>query len=427
MKREYPERKKVKYFPVPTENLKINTILNFNIYIQQQNRFVFFREKHHSFTEEILCRLIENKISKVFVTEEGLVELEKYYSSLEDVSPSGMTKEGFVGPIFDKPENVEQYYKTFFNYYPIERKTLIPGSEINFNIYKKKDINLELYFGPERQQGQQDTVPDDIQKSNLSLVIQNSDVPLYKKYLENITREYSKQEGVSLELKCNIIKENSKLVIKEVLEDPRSGENIKKSSDVVETLVETILDNKDSFYNLIKITSHDYYTYVHSLNVCTLSIGLGIADNQKRESGLMELGLGAILHDIGKSLVDQRIINKPGRLTKDEYKIVQGHVVGGKKLLEKSNTKISQNAFIPILQHHEKLSGEGYPRNLKGEQIHPFGRIAAIVDIYDAVTTDRPYRKAHSPFEALQLISKTKGDYDEELLKKFVMMLGNQV
>ena len=141
----------------------------------------------------------------------------------------------------------------------------------------------------------------------------------------------------------------------------------------------------------------------------------------------MELGLGALLHDIGKSVVDPRIINKPGRLTKEEYKIVQEHVVDGKRLLEKSNNKIAKNALIPLLQHHEKLSGVGYPYKLKGDQIHIFGRIAAIVDVYDAVTTKRPYKKAYSPFAALQLLSENKEDYDKELLEKFVQMLGDQV
>ncbi len=415
------------FFPVPTKDLKINTILNFNIYLKQQKGFVLFREKSLSFTEEILYRLIESKIHNVFVTKEGLVELKQYYSSLENGKPSVMTNEGFAGPIFDKPENVEKYYKTFFDYYPVEIKTLVPGTEVNFNVYMKKDIDLELYIGPERQEGQQDTVPEDIIETHWPLVIRKKDIPLYKEYLQSLTQEHSKHEKVSQEVRYSIIRENSKLVIKEVLENPRSGENIKNCSDVVETLIENILDNLDSFYNLIKITTHDYYTYVHSLNVCTLSIGLGIAINLKREPVLMELGLGAILHDIGKGLINPHIINKPGRLTKDEFKIVQGHVVEGKKLLEKSNTKITQNVLIPILEHHEKLSGNGYPYKLKGEQIHPFGRIVALVDIYDAVTMERPYRKAHSPFEALQLMSKSKGDYDTELLKQFIMMLGNQV
>lgn len=416
----------MQYHPISTENLKVDTVLNFNLYIQQKDRFVLFREKQHPFTEDILYRLIDNKVNTVFVSKEGIVEFKKYYSSFQDDKPSGLTKEGFAGPIFDKPENVEKYYKTFFDYYPIEKKTLIPCIKVGFNVYRKKDFDVELYFGPENQNEQQDIVPVNMLELSLPVVIQNNDIPLYKEYMQNITREYSRYETAPQELRCSIIRENSKLVIKDILEDPRSGKNIKESGNVVETLVDIVLNNEDNYYNLLKITSHDYYTYVHSLNVCTLSVGLGMAINLDRKSDLTELGLGAILHDMGKSLVDPRIINKPGRLTEEEYKIVQKHVIHGVSLLEKSNGKIARSVFHPILQHHEKVFGKGYPYCLKGEQIHLFGRITAIVDFYDAVTTRRPYKRAYKPFEALQLIAECQEDYDGELLKEFVMMLGRQ-
>ena len=238
----------MKYYPIPTEDLKIDTILNFNIYIQQNDRFVLFREQHHTFTEKVLSRLIENRINKVFVSEDGLQEFNQYNSSLQNNNHSDLSKECFAGPIFDKPENVEKYYTSFFDYYPVETKTLIPGTEVNFNIYKKKEIDVELYFGPESQKSEQDIVPEDVAETHLPLVIRKEDIDLYREYLHYLTQEYSKYETTPQELRCSIIRENSKLVVKEVLEDPRCGENIHKSGDVVGTLVETVLDNKDSFY-----------------------------------------------------------------------------------------------------------------------------------------------------------------------------------
>lgn len=418
--------KKEKFIPIPTANLRLNTILNFNIYIQQKNHFVLFRKEYNPFSEEALFKLVENRINTIFISENDIGKFEKYFYSIQENKIASLTEDGFAPPIFDKPENVKKYFNSYLNYYPIGNKTFIPGSKVNFNVYKKKEFDVELYFGHEDQNGKSGTVPEDIQKSNLPVMIQNSDIPLYKKYLESLTREYSKKEGVSLELKCNIIQENSKLIIKEVIDDPRNGENIKKSWDVVDALVDMVLNNEKNFYNLLKITSHDYYTYVHSLNVCTISIGLGMALNLKRYPDIVELGWGALLHDIGKNAVGLHIINKPGRLTEEEYKTVQDHVILGKRLLEASDGKISKKAFIPILQHHEKLSGKGYPNKLKGEQIHLHGRIAAIVDFFDAITTERPYKKACTPFEALQLISENQEDYDMKLLKNFIMMLGQQ-
>jgi HD-GYP domain-containing protein (c-di-GMP phosphodiesterase class II) len=120
-------------------------------------------------------------------------------------------------------------------------------------------------------------------------------------------------------------------------------------------------------------------------------------------------------------------LNKPGKLTKDEFKKMQGHVIAAKELLKSGNTEIPKNSQFVILQHHEKLSGKGYPYKLKEDQIHINGRIGAIVDFYDALTTERPYKKTFSPFEAFKLLSEFQDDYDNELIKRFIVMLGKQV
>ena len=148
--------------------------------------------------------------------------------------------------------------------------------------------------------------------------------------------------------------------------------------------------------------------------------------NLKRDPDLLELGLGALLHDFGKTSIELRILNKPGKLTKEEFFQVQKHVVTAKALLKSSNREVPESSLFTILQHHEKLSGRGYPYKLKGDQIHLYGRIGAIVDFYDALTTERPYKKALSPFEAFKLLSEVKEDYDQELIKKFIVMLGKQ-
>ena len=238
---------------------------------------------------------------------------------------------------------------------------------------------------------------------------------------------YLNQLQDSSDLQYSILRENSKLIIKDILEDPRSGETIQKAGELVETLTDTILENRSNFSNLLKITTHDYYTYTHSLNVCSLSIGLGTELKLRKNPDLMELGLGALLHDLGKCMIDLRVLNKPGKLTEDEFKEVQGHVTAGSELLLSSNTELPENSLVTILQHHEKISGKGYPQKLKGDQIHINGRIGAIVDFYDALTTERPYKKAFSPFEAFKLLSKFQDDYDKSLIKKFIIMLGKQV
>ncbi len=417
--------KQKKYISINTTDLRVNTILDFDIFIQTNNNIVLFRNGNLSFTEETLNNLAEHKVRTILISEDDKWKFEKYHHSLHGSTNIGVSMEGCNAP-FDNPENIEKYYKSYFNYYPIEKTNLLPGSKVDFNVYKKLDIDVELYFGPHNEDDLSGIVPEGIQSSPFPIVIHNDEIPLYKEYIKNIAVEYAKKDEYPLESQFSIIRENSKFVIKDILNDPRSGEVTEKAGELVETLTSSILDNQTNFYSLLKITTHDYYTYTHSLNVCSLSIGLGTQLKLKKDPDLIELGLGALLHDVGKCTIEQRILNKPGKLTEDEYKKVQNHVIASEELLSESKIQIPQKSMFAIKQHHEKLSGKGYPHKLKGDQVHLYGRIGAIVDFYDALTTERSYKKAYTPFEAFRLLSEVKEDYDQQLIKKFIVMLGNQ-
>ncbi len=418
--------KQKKYIPITTDDLKLNTILDFDIFVQTGKNVVLFRKSNQPFAEETLRNLAANKVRTIFIAEEDIGKFEEYSNSIKNNSNTQFSREDFDAP-FDNPEIVEKHYKTYFNYYPIEKDTLLPGSKVNFNVYKKLDIDVDLYFGPDNQSDLSDIVPVDVHKYQLALAIHNDDIPLYKDYIRHISLTYSKNKEISSELQYSIMRENSKLIIKDVLEDPRSGETIQKASDLVESLTGVILDNKSNFYKLLRITTHDYYTYTHSLNVCSMCIGLGAELGLRRDPDLLELGLGALLHDIGKCSVDPRILNKPGRLADDEFKSIQHHVLAAKELLKGRENEVPEKSLYTIFQHHEKLSGKGYPFELKGNQIHLFGRIGAIVDFYDALTTERSYKKAYTPFESFRLLREIKDDYDQRLIKRFIVMLGDQV
>ena len=414
-----------KYIPITTDDLRVNTILDFDIFIQTNNNVVLFRKKNLPFTEEALRNLAEHKVRTIFISENDKEKFKEYCLSSQNSGNSGMSMKGCAPP-FDNPENIEKYYNSHLNYYPIEKTNLLPGSKVDFNVYKKLDIDVELWFGPQNENDLSDIAPENIHTSLFSIVIHNDEIPLYKEYIKKIAVEYSKKDKYPLESQYSIIRENSKFIIKDILNDPRSGEVTQKAGELVETLIRSILDNQTNFYSLLKITTHDYYTYTHSLNVCSLSIGLGTHLKLKKDPDLTELGLGALLHDVGKCTIEHRILNKPGKLTEDEYKKVQSHVIASQELLKDSNAQIPQKSIFTIMQHHEKLSGKGYPYKLKGDRVHLYGRIGAIVDFYDALTTERPYKKAYTPFEAFKLLSEVKEDYDQQLIKRFIVMLGNQ-
>ena len=166
-------------------------------------------------------------------------------------------------------------------------------------------------------------------------------------------------------------------------------------------LVDEILNHRHVVVSMVDLRTYDDYTFSHSLNVAVLSVVIGTALELPR-SDLQELAMGAIVHDIGKVSIDKDIINKPSRLTDDEYAAVKLHsTLGYDYIADKIG---SQKAKQVVLSHHEHFNGCGYPYGLKGEEIPLLGRIACVADVYDALTSDRPYRTALSPSEAFEYI-----------------------
>lgn len=184
-------------------------------------------------------------------------------------------------------------------------------------------------------------------------------------------------------------------------------------------IVDDIASQKNVVVNLVDIKSMDNYTYEHSISVTVLSIVLGLELKYDRKR-LTELAVGALLHDVGKVFVPKEYLQKKGRLTDAEFKAVKEHTVKGYDYI-KGDTGISFASCNISLQHHEKFDGTGYPHGLKGEKIHEYARIVAIADVYDALTSDRPYRRAVSPNEALELIMGSAGrHFDINIVNAFV-------
>jgi HD-GYP domain-containing protein (c-di-GMP phosphodiesterase class II) len=179
------------------------------------------------------------------------------------------------------------------------------------------------------------------------------------------------------------------------------------SSSLVRILDE-ILSNNDIIVNMIDLKIYDDYTYFHSVNVAILALIVGNALKFEKEM-LIQLGMAAILHDIGKKFTPKNILSKPGVLTKEEFKIIKEHPSNGYHFIKKSFPSISNVTYIGILQHHERFDGSGYPNGSIGEDISLFGRILAVCDVYDALVSDRPYHKAHLPSEALEFVQGGSG------------------
>ena len=191
---------------------------------------------------------------------------------------------------------------------------------------------------------------------------------------------------------------------------------------VVETVLDEVMANRNVMVQLTDIRLYDDYTFAHSVNVCVLSMMLGAALGYP-VTKMQELGMGALLHDIGKTLVSPALLNKPGKLEPEEMKTVQTHTLLGFEILRQRKSLPTTVAHV-ALAHHEKLDGSGYPLNLKGEQIPEYSRIVAIADIYDAITSDRPYREAFLPHEAYNIMMEMSGpQLDPIILASFFQLI----
>jgi len=195
--------------------------------------------------------------------------------------------------------------------------------------------------------------------------------------------------------------------------------NSKKLAKTIQNIIKDILSNKSLMVNLIDIRSTDSYTFGHSVNVAVLSILTGVAMGLS-DSSLYQLGIGAILHDVGKVLIPTEILNKPAALTPEEYAVIKRHSEFGLSIVERHPNMNPLSKRI-IYEHHEKFDGSGYPQGLKGPEIHPFSQIVGMADMFDALTADRVYRKGFLPHEAYELLAGSGGKlFDYELLKVFL-------
>lgn len=192
----------------------------------------------------------------------------------------------------------------------------------------------------------------------------------------------------------------------------------KKFSKVMDSILDDMSSQEDPMIMLADMHTADNYLYVHSLNVCLYTLVLGIAYGYSREE-LRVLGLGSLLHDIGKTQIPVKIVQKPGMLSDEEFRHMQAHTEIGYRIL-KDEPNIPLLAAHCALQHHERINGTGYPRGLTGPQIHEYAKWLGVADSYDAMTSNRIYKKAMLPHQAVEALYVGSGTlYEQKQLELF--------
>ncbi len=191
---------------------------------------------------------------------------------------------------------------------------------------------------------------------------------------------------------------------------------------LVEDVAASVERNAGALVSLARLKTRDDYTYMHSVAVCALMVALGRQMGMD-ESQCRDAGMAGLVHDVGKALMPLEVLGKPGKLTDDEWKVMRGHPERGHRLLQDSGCA-GAAALDVALHHHERFDGQGYPHRLAGEAISEFARMGAICDVYDAITSNRPYKAGWDPAESVAKMASWKGHFDQRLFAAFVHSLG---
>ena len=210
-----------------------------------------------------------------------------------------------------------------------------------------------------------------------------------------------------------------------MFQEARMGKTVdtEGAQQLVEDITQSISRNPSALISLARLKTADDYTFMHSVAVCAMMIALarqlGLSDGQTRSAGV-----AGLLHDLGKAVMPMDVLNKPGKLTESEFSIIKSHPVEGHKLLLAGG--VSDVITLEVcLHHHEKMDGSGYPGNFKGDDIGLFAKMGAVCDVYDAITSNRPYKAGWDPAESLRKMAEwASGHFDKVVFQAFVKSLG---
>jgi putative nucleotidyltransferase with HDIG domain len=217
----------------------------------------------------------------------------------------------------------------------------------------------------------------------------------------------------------------SKQAVVSMFQEARMGKTIDAAGAqwLVEEISDSLARNASALISLARLKTADDYTYMHSVAVCAMMIALarqlGLDEAQTRS-----LGLAGLMHDLGKAAMPMEVLNKPGKLTEAEFSIMKSHPAEGHRLLQQVG-KLDPVALDVCLHHHEKVDGSGYPKGLKGDDISLFAKMGAVCDVYDAITSNRPYKSGWDPAESLRKMAEwSEGHFDHRVFQAFVKSVG---
>jgi HD-GYP domain-containing protein (c-di-GMP phosphodiesterase class II) len=309
-------------------------------------------------------------------------------------------------------------------YIEIDLSLLQVDTTVDFDVYFWPDSAAKPVLYRDKDLSFEEEHRKRLREADAHIYILSDNVRVLNRYIERNLDRIVSSPTIPTKTKATILYKSSLMMVQDLLDKPDSPENFRRSEDVVRATIGYIMQGKDSFHQLMSLTSYDYYTYTHSVNVCTIGLALAEQVGLRSQADLMDFGVGALFHDVGKTKIPPSILRKKGPLSEAEWTEMRRHPDLGLALIDPSSP-FSDASKAVIAQHHERIDGAGYPNGLSNGGIHPFARVAAIVDVFDALTSRRVYKDAVASYPALKIMREEAGThFDDSYYRAFVKLLG---
>ncbi|MBI1388947.1 MAG: HD domain-containing protein [bacterium] len=309
---------------------------------------------------------------------------------------------------------------------PLDANQLTPGKEYQFPIYLfHEGRNRYVLFKNENDSISSGQMESLTREGKRSVFIPKGNLQELNQALTENLAGLIDDPSVPIEAKTQRVHAVSRTVMQNLFDAPPDNKAfIQTSKHVSDSMAELMIREPASISQLATLRTYDYYTYTHSMNVCVLAVGLySYMNPRETPDTIKDIARGMLLHDIGKCDVPTELTNKKGKLSDAEWDVMKSHTVKGFHRLETDEQLTSDSRGVSLM-HHEALDGSGYPDGRGASNIPFTSRLCKVVDVYDALTSRRSYKKGLKPFEALRLMtSEMKDKIDQNILREFILFM----
>lgn len=304
---------------------------------------------------------------------------------------------------------------------PIALDTLSATPNLDFDLFIRPEAAGPMVMFCERSHPLQGSELGRLASAGVAtLYISVANHMAYNRYLRETVL---KNDDLKPTQRYKILRTANRAVFQNAFRGGNTNRMVRFAAEFGQEMVDVVCDQQLVFAKLLPLMAHDYYTYTHVTNVCTYCVALASELGVSRQTDLPKIAEGALLHDLGKRKIAPAVLNRRGKLTKEQWEIVQRHPTDGFRDLCRRED-LSWGQLMMVYQHHERLDGRGYPVGLVGDEVHYWARICKVGDVFDALTSDRPYRKAEPLEYVLDFLSQRAGtEFDKEMVQCLTAMI----